>query len=63
MNCKACIKCKEYISLHENNYSSLQRLRKFEKAHLGHPLVTLNINEVRIFKNVNTEFDQFIISK
>lgn len=44
---RACIKCREYIIIYPNNPVNQVHIRKFEKNHPGHTLVTLDINEVR----------------
>ena len=44
---RACVKCKEYIIIHPNNPVNQVHIRKFEKDHTGHTLVTLDISEVK----------------
>ncbi|MFX1363987.1 MAG: hypothetical protein ACFFCE_14545 [Promethearchaeota archaeon] len=56
---RACIKCKEYIVIHAENPINQIEIKKFEKIHLGHTVVTVDINEVKgaysSFKNNSDE--------
>ena len=42
---RACHKCKTYIDIVET-YDGQQFVRQFEKDHRGHPLSTLNIEDL-----------------
>ncbi|MFW9987830.1 MAG: hypothetical protein ACFFC3_04175 [Candidatus Odinarchaeota archaeon] len=44
---RACIKCKEYIIIHPGNPINQVEIKKFEKVHLGHTVVTVDLNEVK----------------
>ena len=44
---RACIKCREYIIIHPNNPANQVHVKKFNLIHTAHPLVTLDINEVK----------------
>ena len=60
---RACVKCQEYIIIYPNNPINQVHIRKFEKNHTGHTLVTLDITEVKNqyksrslhYKNLNEE--------
>ncbi|MFW9878978.1 MAG: hypothetical protein ACFFG0_38355 [Candidatus Thorarchaeota archaeon] len=47
VRCRACIKCKTYIVIHPGNPINLQEIKKFEKEHSGHTVVTVDINEIK----------------
>ncbi|MFX1310897.1 MAG: hypothetical protein ACFFB6_12790 [Promethearchaeota archaeon] len=44
---RACIKCRTYIVIHPGNPVNLAEIKKFEKKHLGHTVVTVDLNEVK----------------
>jgi hypothetical protein len=47
VRCRACIKCRTYIIIHPGNPVNLQEIKLFEKKHLGHTVVTVELNEVK----------------
>jgi hypothetical protein len=47
VRCRACIKCRAYIVIHPSNPINLQEIKTFEKQHLGHTVVTVDLNEVK----------------
>lgn len=59
LRCRACIRCKEYIVIHAANPINQVEIKRFEKVHLGHTVVTADLNEVkgayRSFKNHTTK--------
>jgi hypothetical protein len=59
LRCRACIRCKEYIVIHAGNPINQVEIKKFEKAHLGHTVMTADLNEVKgaysSFKNHGAE--------
>ena len=44
---RACIKCRMYIVIHPGNPVNMVEIKKFEKKHLGHTVVTVDLNEVK----------------
>ncbi len=44
---RACIRCREYIIIRENDSSYQELERIFEGNHRGHNLVTLDLDEIR----------------
>ncbi|MEE9378117.1 MAG: hypothetical protein V3V33_08785 [Candidatus Lokiarchaeia archaeon] len=44
---RACIRCKEYIVIHPDNPINQVEIKKFEKVHLGHTVMTTDLNEVK----------------
>lgn len=44
---RACIKCRTYLVIHPGNPINLAEIKKFEKKHLGHTVVTVDLNEVK----------------
>ena len=44
---RACIKCRMYTVIHPSNPVNLVEIKKFEKKHLGHTVVTVDLNEVK----------------
>ncbi len=44
---RACIRCKEYIVIHPNNPINQVEIKKFEKIHLGHTIMTTDLNEIK----------------
>jgi ribosomal protein L33 len=47
VRCRACIKCREYIVIHPSNPVNLLEIKKFEKKHSRHTIVTMDLNEVK----------------
>jgi len=47
LRCRACIKCKTYIVIHPDNPINQVDIKKFEKNHSGHTVVTVDINEIK----------------
>ncbi|MCP4762044.1 MAG: hypothetical protein GY870_09685 [archaeon] len=60
--CKTCIKCKEYISIHEN-FLGHKRLEIFEQIHTKHPMVYLDCRELKDYENIDQKIDQKIKEK
>ena len=44
---RACIKCEGYVVIHPNNPVSQTIVNKFEEFHKDHPLITIDLNEVK----------------
>ena len=44
---RACIKCREYVVVHAENSKNMELIKKFEKAHSEHTLVTADLSEVK----------------
>jgi hypothetical protein len=47
VRCRACIKCREYIVIHPSNPINLLEIKKFEKKHSLHTIVTMDLNEIK----------------
>ncbi len=47
VRCRACIKCRTYLVIHPGNPVNQIEIKKFEKKHLGHTVVTVDLNEVK----------------
>lgn len=47
LRARACTKCKEYVVVHPNNLISQTIVNKFDGFHKGHPLITIDLNEVK----------------
>ena len=47
LRARACTKCEEYVVIHPNNPISQRIVSNFEVFHRGHPLVTIDLNEVK----------------
>ena len=47
LRCRACIKCKTYIVIHPDNPINQVDIKKFERKHTGHTIMTTDINEVK----------------
>ncbi len=47
VRCRACIKCRSYVVIHPSNPVNQVEIKRFEKKHLGHTVVTVDINEVK----------------
>jgi hypothetical protein len=47
LRCRACIKCKEYIVIHPDNPINQVDIKKFERKHTGHTVMTVDMNEVK----------------
>ena len=60
MKVKVCVRCNEYVSIHEADYLANKRLTLFEQTHSAHPLVIVDSSEVGHYKNVNEKFDKLI---
>lgn len=57
MNIRACIKCKEYITIFEDNPHSKDREKQFNNTHLLHPLITTT-EILENYINVNKKHDR-----
>ena len=44
---RACIKCKEYIIIHPDNPINQFEIKKFERRHTAHTIVTVDLNEIK----------------
>ena len=44
---RACIKCRQYIVIHPDNPVNQVDIKKFERKHTGHTVMTSDINEVK----------------
>ena len=44
---RACTRCKEYIVIHAGNPINQVEIKKFEKVHLSHTVMTVDFNEVK----------------
>ncbi|MHA1914684.1 MAG: hypothetical protein ACW986_00980 [Promethearchaeota archaeon] len=44
---RACIKCREYIVIHPNNPINQVTIKKFERNHTAHTIVTVDLNEIK----------------
>jgi hypothetical protein len=60
MKVKVCVRCNEYVSIHESNYLANKRLTLFEQSHSSHPLVIVDSSEIGQYKNVNEKYDELI---
>lgn len=47
VRCRACIKCRSYVIIHPGNPVNQVEIKRFEKKHMGHTVVTVDINEVK----------------
>lgn len=47
VRCRACIKCREYIVIHPSSPINQVEIKRFEKVHSGHTIMTTDINEVK----------------
>ena len=44
---RACIKCRQYIVIHPDNPVNQVDIKKFERKHTGHTIMTSDLNEVK----------------
>jgi len=47
VRCRACIKCRTYLVIHPDNPVNQVEIKRFEKQHLSHTIVTVDLNEVK----------------
>ena len=47
LGARACLKCKEYIIIHPNNPVNQLDIKKFEKKHLSHTIMTVGLGEIK----------------
>jgi len=47
VRCRACIKCRTYLVIHPSNPVNQVEIKRFEKQHLGHTIVTVDLNEIK----------------
>ena len=47
VRCRACIKCRTYLVIHPSNPVNQVEIKRFEKQHLGHTVVTVDLNEIK----------------
>ncbi|GAH50270.1 unnamed protein product [marine sediment metagenome] len=46
MRVKVCFMCREYIPILENDYLNKEQLEKFDSLHSGHPVQSVNKEEI-----------------
>ncbi len=44
---RACIKCREYIVIHPDNPINQVDIKKFERKHISHTIMTVDLNEIK----------------
>jgi hypothetical protein len=44
---RACIRCKEYMRINPNDPLNQILIKKFEKMHIGHVLITIDVDEIK----------------
>ena len=44
---RACVKCKEYMVIHPDNPINQFDIKKFERRHVGHTIITVDLNEIK----------------
>ena len=47
MRARACIKCREYVVIHPGNPVNQLDIKKFEKKHLSHTIMTVDLSEIK----------------
>ena len=47
MRARACIKCREYIVIHPDNPINQLDIKKFERKHTSHTIMTVDLNEIK----------------
>lgn len=47
LRARACIKCREYIVIHPDNPINQVDIKKFEKKHTAHTIMTVELNEIK----------------
>ena len=50
MRVKFCFKCKQYISIIENDFQNIIDISLFDKTHAGHPIQIVNEEEVASYE-------------
>lgn len=60
MRARACIKCREYIVIHTGNPVNQLEIKKFDKKHLSHTIMTVDLNEI---KGIYTSFKNHAAEK
>ncbi|MFX0042056.1 MAG: hypothetical protein ACFE8L_04010 [Candidatus Hodarchaeota archaeon] len=63
MRARACIKCREYIVIHPDNPINQLEIKRFEKKHTRHTIMTVDLSEIKgvydPFKNNGEEKPNF----
>ncbi|MFW9872956.1 MAG: hypothetical protein ACFFG0_07630 [Candidatus Thorarchaeota archaeon] len=44
---RACIKCREYMVIHPDNPINQVEIKKFERKHTAHTIITVDLNEIK----------------
>lgn len=44
---RACLRCKQYVVIHPENPINQLSIKKFEKKHLYHSLMTVGLYEIK----------------
>jgi hypothetical protein len=64
MRVRACIKCRQYISIQTNSTINDRKLEEFEKIHKNHSLISVDLTEVKgTYENVEGELDHILSQK
>ena len=52
---RACIRCREYIVIHPDNPINQVEIKKFERKHTAHTIMTVDLNEIKGIYNTFTD--------
>ena len=44
---RACIRCREYVKIQPDDPKNQELIKSFEGRHIGHTLITLELDEVK----------------
>ncbi len=47
MRARACIKCKEYLVIHPESPINQAEIKKFERKHASHTIMTVDFSEIK----------------
>ena len=47
VRCRACIKCKTYMIIHPENPINQVKIKKFERQHSAHTIMTVDFSEIK----------------
>jgi len=54
---RACVRCKKYIIINPNDPTNQIQIKSFERIHIGHTLITVELNEIKKFYEKTQKLD------
>ncbi len=60
---RACVRCKKYIIINPNDPTNQIQIKLFERVHIGHTFITVELNEIKEFYEKTQKLDDLSASE